>query len=1087
MKKLFSVFTLLILGGLYSSEVWGYDLYVGGVQVMSTNASNITGSTISGKVTYDDATKTLTLNNAFINRDTGNGIVSYIEGLTILVHGNSAITTRAHGMYLASRTTIKSDIFSVLNITSQGDDFCGIWITGGNSLSIESIWMNIMAALPLKGDGSGSLHLKNCYVNANGKSRPSCVQGFEAIRTIGVKYDYGNVFYNTATKCMEDLSGNVVSSHKMMPRISVGTYIWDVRDNAEITTSTPGTCLTSGTITFDAKTRTLTMNNVNMSPGSFAGINYLAAFSGGTLNIKVVGNNTITHSEYSGAIGIHSIGYGVNIYGNGADNSTLTINNTKAKGIYIEEARDSTLSISNLSLNVTSKEAGSIYGDNTAKLVIDGCAVNASYGIYGFSDCTLLNCHPSITDMHFSKSLKGFTTDDKNITYGEVKLAPGYDLLVCNKRVTNANKDDILGDGQFSYDPKTNTLTLEFAEVTTEGTCIFNSLDNLTIKLIGPASLTSTGGPCIYSTKSLTITSDSFSDLKLNSTSSKNYPALWLDSNGSLTFDRVWVEATGTYGLYGTPAKSPSLYLRYCNVYAKANGDYSCVVGFGKITTFSVTYNYDNFDYDTTLKRMVNSKGEIAKSHTMKPRIAVRKFIFNLDENVTISRSTEGAGISAGKITYDKNTHTLNLENTYIEAEDYSAITYYGPSGMQEKLTINVKGNNVITNSTNCMTSAIYCNGNDLTIKGSGKQNSNLSINIKNAPAVNIKGNNTLAIKDVELVTAGSIDYYSLYGSSTASLSIDNSHLSLCYSLNAFKDLKMTACDIVEPTGAFFSPGKGTLITDALSIVRGRVEIDSREYLFTIGETRVTTDNATDILGDGQFSYDISTKTLTLTNANLENLDGSQGSGISYFETYGLNIIIEGACNIATRTEAILSESDVKIIGNGILKATSSQYAPLSFAGKCKNCYISGPTLILNGKKAIADYNKSVNLYVYGKKTYLSLSSTEADAPTVYNLKKMELEGDQRIAKPEKAFFSQMINSITVDGENAYSGKVVICDGNIADVNRDTSVDVADVAAIIDSMAGTAGFNTEVYADVNADGSIDVADIATVIDVMAAQ
>ena len=381
MKKLFSIFTLLILGGLYSSEVWGYELYVGGVQVTSTNASNITGSTISGKVTYDEATKTLTLNNASINRDTGNGIVSYIEGLKILVHGNSIITAPSHGMYLASNTTVMSDIFSDLNITSKGDSFCGIWITDGNTLSIESIWMNIMAAVPLKGDGSGDLLLDRCFVYANGKSNSSCVVGFGAIKTYGVKYDYGNVFYNTDTKRMEDLAGNVVSSHKMMPRISVGTYIWDVRNNAEITTSTPGTCLTSGTITFDAETLTLTMNNVNMSPGSFAGINYLAAFNGGTLNIKVVGKNTITHSQYSGANGIHSIGYGVNIYGDGVDNSSLTINNTRAKGILLEEARDKTLSISNLTLNVTSKEQGSIYGDNTAKLDIDGCVVNASYGI----------------------------------------------------------------------------------------------------------------------------------------------------------------------------------------------------------------------------------------------------------------------------------------------------------------------------------------------------------------------------------------------------------------------------------------------------------------------------------------------------------------------------------------------------------------------------------------------------------------------------------------------------------------------------------------------------------------------------------
>ena len=54
------------------------------------------------------------------------------------------------------------------------------------------------------------------------------------------------------------------------------------------------------------------------------------------------------------------------------------------------------------------------------------------------------------------------------------------------------------------------------------------------------------------------------------------------------------------------------------------------------------------------------------------------------------------------------------------------------------------------------------------------------------------------------------------------------------------------------------------------------------------------------------------------------------------------------------------------------------------------------------------------------------------------------------------------------------------------DVNGDGSVDVADIAAIIDVMAG-GDPNVNPNADVNGDGSVDVADIAAVIDIMAAQ
>lgn len=51
------------------AEPTSYNLWVGGVEVTSDNASNITGKGIkgTGTVTYDDSTKTLTLNNVNID------------------------------------------------------------------------------------------------------------------------------------------------------------------------------------------------------------------------------------------------------------------------------------------------------------------------------------------------------------------------------------------------------------------------------------------------------------------------------------------------------------------------------------------------------------------------------------------------------------------------------------------------------------------------------------------------------------------------------------------------------------------------------------------------------------------------------------------------------------------------------------------------------------------------------------------------------------------------------------------------------------------------------------------------------------
>ena len=72
-----------------------------------------------------------------------------------------------------------------------------------------------------------------------------------------------------------------------------------------------------------------------------------------------------------------------------------------------------------------------------------------------------------------------------------------------------------------------------------------------------------------------------------------------------------------------------------------------------------------------------------------------------------------------------------------------------------------------------------------------------------------------------------------------------------------------------------------------------------------------------------------------------------------------------------------------------------------------------------------------------------------------------------------------------IDGGTSRPGyftKKVSCD-----VNGDGKVDVADIATVIDVMAGKGDAATKKAADVNGDGNVDVADIATVITEMAAR
>ena len=74
----------------------------------------------------------------------------------------------------------------------------------------------------------------------------------------------------------------------------------------------------------------------------------------------------------------------------------------------------------------------------------------------------------------------------------ELTIAPdSIGMKIGNTLVTNLNKDDVLGDGSVSFDPSTNTLTLNGASITapTDGYPIESNFDNLTIHLVGNNTL----------------------------------------------------------------------------------------------------------------------------------------------------------------------------------------------------------------------------------------------------------------------------------------------------------------------------------------------------------------------------------------------------------------------------------------------------------------------------------------------------------------------------------------------------------------------------------------------------------------------
>ena len=125
-----SIFLIVLFAGLMGfttdAAAKSYTIRVGGVQINSENAANITGPNITGKVSFDESTHTLILNNATIDGGSqpaidyfafSGGEIIPSDGITIRLQGNN---------------TLKSGIRATI------DAIASLRITGGGSLTIKS-------------------------------------------------------------------------------------------------------------------------------------------------------------------------------------------------------------------------------------------------------------------------------------------------------------------------------------------------------------------------------------------------------------------------------------------------------------------------------------------------------------------------------------------------------------------------------------------------------------------------------------------------------------------------------------------------------------------------------------------------------------------------------------------------------------------------------------------------------------------------------------------------------------------------------------------------------------------------------------
>lgn len=305
-----------------------------------------------------------------------------------------------------------------------------------------------------------------------------------------------------------------------------------------------------------------------------------------------------------------------------------------------------------------------------------------------------------------------------------------------------------------------------------------------------------------------------------------------------------------------------------------------------------------------------------AESYPIK--IAGTRITSENSQNLTALGTQEG-WLQGGTIDYNHATRTLTLNGAIIvneaasdddEANMGMAIQHTGT----DSLVIMIKGDCSVTsvNSTAIENRPVSMQRPRLIITGEGQ----LSISGANTGKdhCGIRNGGLLIIRNTNVAVKADCGIAGSY------LVFDNSTIRATGptygSVAEYQQLTLKNSEIMLPEGAvkgmhaneYWGNWGGIVLND--NVVTEEVHVSpskKTEYELVVGGIQVTRRNAPDILGDGTASYDISTNTLLLKNANISNVQeptditAAHGAGLWNYGLDGLCISLEGDNIIKSR------------------------------------------------------------------------------------------------------------------------------------------------------------------------------------------
>ena len=695
--------------GHFVIEPIKYDLWVAGTQVTAYNAANITGAGISGNVSYDAGNNVLTLNNANLicledpdpEIDDPDGIRNEdVADLTIQLVGNNTIQAGDDGINMARHTTITGGgtlnvtaPYGIYDGTSSGTD---VVIADGCCINVTSTTYGICS--------NGSITVRNAEIKTTGNNNGSLRCKQLTLEGCSITSPSGAV-WNSSTHFVEN-QGAVVKSQVVIEPIQYNLRVAGIQVTTANASNITGPGITSGMVSYDATSNTLTLRDAEITASAEAIENRIP-----NLSIVVEGVNNLSSDHYGvrsyanfsieggGVLNIWSENNGIR-----ADNSSLTISGGctvhtyhVGSGLYPAMAVSFTLTVDGSTLII----------DPISNII---CPM--SCGSYELVGTEFSQPVPA------TLGSDGRIYSNGNLYTGQIVIEPiKYDLYVAGTQVTSVNAANVLGDGSVSYNASTQTLTLSYANIVytdgevNESNGIYNAgIDGLKIVLEGANSITA-GDAGILTDVETEITGIG----TLNISAPWGIYGDWSDSKLTLSEGcMVQVEAS-TLGV-----DVVSLTVDKSTLVASGNS--------GSVRTDDLDlvgasiYLPVQAEWDEEGDGYVIENGVTVTSQVVISILQYDLWVADTRVNAVNAANILGEGIISGSVSYDEVTNTLTLDNAYIfyEVEGYG--NYLGGIITKcDNLTINLVGNNTIyTGSSDDSDNGILIYGTNTTFTGQG-------------------------------------------------------------------------------------------------------------------------------------------------------------------------------------------------------------------------------------------------------------------------------------------------------------------------------------------------------------------------------